>query len=162
MSASAAEEAPLPPPPRPTPIRPSKSSQSHTFAQMHTPAHTSQCWSRQTQHGFGVCTWMHLVNGTGQQPISGTADPGVVKQDRSSRGSVDTTKTRSDPQRVRMSSGERNRRRQRQRTNTMASCQPPPPPPHACTQPSIRWPQSGGTPRKQFLGHLRVLSGGSM
>ena len=43
----------------------------------------------------------------GQQPVSRTADPGVVKQDKSSRGSVDTTKTRSDPQRVRMSSGER-------------------------------------------------------
>ena len=43
----------------------------------------------------------------GQQPVSGTADPGVVKQDKSSRGSVDTTKTRSGPQRVRMSSGER-------------------------------------------------------
>ena len=36
----------------------------------------------------------------GQQPVSGTADPGVVKQDKSSRGSVDTTKTRSGPQRV--------------------------------------------------------------
>ena len=31
----------------------------------------------------------------GQQPVSGTADPGVVKQDKSSGGSVDTTKTRS-------------------------------------------------------------------
>ena len=41
----------------------------------------------------------------GQQPVSGTADPGVVKQDKSSRGSVDTTKTRSGPRRVRMSSG---------------------------------------------------------
>ena len=39
----------------------------------------------------------------GQQSVSGTADPGVVKQDNSSGGSVDTTKTRSDPQRVRMS-----------------------------------------------------------
>ena len=28
----------------------------------------------------------------GQQPVSGTADPGVVKQDKSSRGSVDRTK----------------------------------------------------------------------
>ena len=43
----------------------------------------------------------------GQQPISGTADPGVVNQDKSSGDSVDTTKTRSDPQRVRMSSGKR-------------------------------------------------------
>ena len=43
----------------------------------------------------------------GQQPVAGTADPGVVKQNKSSRGSVDTTKTRSGPQRVRMNSGER-------------------------------------------------------
>ena len=33
------------------------------YAQMHTPARTSQCWSWQTQHGLGVCMWMHLVNG---------------------------------------------------------------------------------------------------
>ena len=26
-------------------------------------------------HGLGVCIWMHPVNGTGQQPVSGTADP---------------------------------------------------------------------------------------
>ena len=39
--------------------------------QMHTPARTSQCWGRQTQHGLGVCIWMHtpspwmhLVNAT--------------------------------------------------------------------------------------------------
>ena len=42
-----------------------------------------------------------------QQPVSGTANPGVVKQDKSSRGSMDTTKTRLGPQRVRMSGGER-------------------------------------------------------
>ena len=41
----------------------------------------------------------------GQQPVAGTADPGVVKQDESSTGSVDMTKTRSDPQRVRMCKG---------------------------------------------------------
>ena len=75
--------------------------------QMHTPARSSQCWSRQTP------AWTRSVHldapgqRHGQQPVSGTADPGVVKQDKSSRGSVDTTKTRSGPQRVRMSSGER-------------------------------------------------------
>ena len=63
--------------------------------------------SRQTQHGLGVCIWMHLVNGTDNSPSLGQPNPGVVKQDKSSRGSVDTTKTRSGPQRVRMSSGER-------------------------------------------------------
>ena len=42
-----------------------------------------------------------------QQPVSGTANPGVVKQDKSSRGSIDTTKTHSDPQRVGMYSGKR-------------------------------------------------------
>ena len=64
----------------------------------------------------------------GQQHVSGTAGPGVVKQDKSSRGSVDTTKTRSDPQRVRMSSGERPIGAAKgKQTHTMASCQPPPP-----------------------------------
>ena len=50
---------------------------------------------------------MHPVNGTGNSPSPGQPTPGVVKQDKSSRGSVDTTNTRSDPQRVRMCSGER-------------------------------------------------------
>ena len=50
---------------------------------------------------------MHLVNDMGNSPSPGQATPRVVKQDKSSRGSVDTTKTRSDPQRGRMSSGER-------------------------------------------------------
>ena len=50
---------------------------------------------------------MHLVNGMGNSPSPGRPTPGVVKQDKSSGGSVDTTKTRSGPQRVRMSSGER-------------------------------------------------------
>ena len=45
---------------------------------------------------------MHLVN----SPSLGQPTPGVVKQDKSFRGSVDTTKTRSGPQRVRMCSGQ--------------------------------------------------------
>ena len=101
-------EAGLPPPPPSlwlleAPVR-------KIILQMHTPARTSQCWSRQTQHGLGVCIWMHLVNGTGNtgnSPSPGRPTPGVVKQDKSSGGSIDTTKTRSGPQRVRMSSGER-------------------------------------------------------
>ena len=43
--------------------------------QMHTPARTSQCWSRQTQHGLEVCIWMHLVNGTGNSPSLGQPTP---------------------------------------------------------------------------------------
>ena len=43
--------------------------------QMYTPLCTSQCWGRQTPHGLGVCMRMHLVNGTGNSPVSGTADP---------------------------------------------------------------------------------------
>ena len=50
---------------------------------------------------------MPLVNGTGNSPSPGRPIPGVVKQDESSGGSVDTTKTRSGPQRIRMSGGER-------------------------------------------------------
>ena len=33
---------------------------------------------------------MHLVNGTGNSPSPGRPTPGVVKQDKSSGGSVDT------------------------------------------------------------------------
>ena len=40
-------------------------------------------------------------------PSPGRPTPGVVKRDKSSGGSVDTTKTRSGPQRVWMCSGER-------------------------------------------------------
>ena len=62
----------------------------------------------------------------GQQPVSGT---GVVKQDKSTRGSVDATKTRSDPQRVRMSSGARPIGTAKgKQLNTEALCNPPPPP----------------------------------
>ena len=71
---------------------------------------------------------MHLVNGTGNSPSLGQPTPGVVKQDKSSRGSVDTTKTRSDPQRVRMSSGERPIGAAKgKQPSTEALCQPLPP-----------------------------------
>ena len=50
------------------------------------------------------CTWS---TARGNTPSPGQPTPGVVKQDKSSGGSVDTTKTRSGPQRVRMSGGER-------------------------------------------------------
>ena len=70
---------------------------------------------------------MHPVNGTGNTPSPGQPTPGVIKQDNSSRGSVDTTKTRSGPQRVRMSSGERPRGATKgKQPNTEALCQTPP------------------------------------
>ena len=75
--------------------------------QMHTPALTSRCWSRQTPAWTGCVHLDAPGQRHGQQPVSGTADPGVVKQDKSSRDSIDTTKTRSDPQRVGMYNGER-------------------------------------------------------
>ena len=54
---------------------------------------------------------------------------GVVKQDTSSGGSVDTMKTRSDPQRVGLYNGERPRGAAKgKQPNTKALCQPPPPP----------------------------------
>ena len=65
------------------------------------------------------------VNGMG---VSGTADSGVVKQDKSSGGSVDTTKTRSGPQGVRMGSGDRPIGAAKgKQSDTEALCQPPPP-----------------------------------
>ena len=81
------------------------------------PPHTQPEWTRS----------VHLDT-PGQQPVSGTADPAVVKQDNSSRGSVDTTKTCSNPQRVTTYNGERPIGPAKgKQTNTMASCQSPPP-----------------------------------
>ena len=72
---------------------------------------------------------MHLVNGMGNSPSPGQPTPGVVKQDKSSGGSVDMTKTRSGPQRVRMSSGERPMGAAKgKQSDAEALCQPPPPP----------------------------------
>ena len=63
-------------------------------------------------------------------PSPGRPTPGVVKQDKSSGGSVDTTNTRSGPQRVRMSSGERPIGAAKgTQSDTEALCHPPPPPP---------------------------------
>ena len=71
---------------------------------------------------------MHLVNGTGNSLSPGQPTPGVVKQDKSSGGSVDTTKTRSGPQRVGMCSGKRPIGAAKgKQHNTEALCQPPPP-----------------------------------
>ena len=61
-------------------------------------------------------------------PSPGRPTPGVVKQDKSSGGSVDTTKTRSGPQRVRMCIGERPMGAAKgKQSDTEALCQPPPP-----------------------------------
>ena len=70
-------------------------------------------------------------------PPPGRPTPGVVQQDKSSGGSVDTTKTRSGPQRVRMSSGERPIGAAKgKQPDTEALCQPPPPLP--CER-AVRW-----------------------
>ena len=43
--------------------------------QMHTPARTSQCWSRQTPAWIGSVHLDAPGQRHGQQPVSGTADP---------------------------------------------------------------------------------------
>ena len=95
-------------------------------------------------------TWSVHLDAPGQrhrqQPVSGTADPGVVKQDKSSRGSIDTTKTGSDLQRVRLSSGERPIGTTKgKQPNTEALCHPPPPlpPTHYLTGFSPKRPRTG-------------------
>ena len=95
----------------------------------------------------------------GQQPVSGTADPGVVKQDKSSRGSVDTTKTRSGPQRVRMSCGERPMGAPKgKQSDTEALCQPHPPVIRCAVWPCARglMDKAMGPPKKTS----QVTSGG--
>ena len=82
---------------------------------------------------------MPLVNGTGNSPSPGQLTPGVVKQDTSSGGSVDTTKTRSDPRRVRMSSGERPIGAAKgKQPDTEALCRPPPPYPLRLSPPGTK------------------------
>ena len=95
--------------------------------QMHTPAHKSvldSAKSRMDSECASGCTWS---TARATAPSLGQPTPGVVKQDKSSGGSVDTTKTRSGPQRVRMSSGERPIGAAKGRkSDTEALCQPPP------------------------------------
>ena len=82
-------------------------------ADAHTSAHKSGLESANTSG----CTWS-----TAQAiaPSPGRPTPGVVKQDKSSGGSVDTAKTRSGPRRVRMSSGATPHSAQPQHTNYWA------------------------------------------
>ena len=99
--------------------------------QMHTPsAHKSVLESatpRMDSECACGCPWS---TARATAPSPGRPTPGVVKQDKSSGGSVDTTKTRSGPQRVRMSGGERPIGAARgKQSDTEALCHPPPPPP---------------------------------
>ena len=72
------------------------------------------------------CPWS---TAWGNSPSPGRPTPGVVKQDKSSGGSVDTTKTRLDPRRVGMGSGERPIGATKgKQSDTEVLCQPPPPP----------------------------------
>ena len=77
--------------------------------------------------GASGCPWS---TAPATAPSPGRPTPGLVKQDKSSGGSVDTTKTRSGPQRVRMSSGERPIGAAKgKQSDTEALCQTPPPSP---------------------------------
>ena len=95
------------------------------------------------------CTWS---TARATAPSLGQPTPGVVKQDQSSGGSVDTTKTCSDPQRVRMSSGERPiGAANGKQPDTEALCHPPPPPPQRGLWPTISCQRC----RPQDHGHRR-------
>ena len=74
--------------------------------QMHTPAHKSVLASANPRTDSACASGCPWSTARATAPSPGRPTPGVVKQDKSSEGSVDTTKTRSGPQRVRMSSGE--------------------------------------------------------
>ena len=86
---------------------------------------------RTDSEGAPGCTWS---TARATAPSPGQPTPGVVKQDKSSGGPVDTTKTRSGPQRVRMSGGERPIGAAKgKQSDTEALCQTPPPPPMPCS-----------------------------
>ena len=104
-----------------SPCQENDPADAHTSTLKSVPESANPAWTRSVHlHAPGQ---RH-----GQQPVSGTPGPGVVKQDKSSRGSADTTKIRLDPQRVGMCSGERPMGAAKgKQTNTMASCHTPPP-----------------------------------
>ena len=87
--------------------------QENDPAGAHPSAHKSVLESANPRMDSGCasgCTWS---TARATAPSPGRPTSGVVKQDKSSGGSVDTTKARWGPQRVGMSSGA-NRRRKRQ------------------------------------------------
>ena len=97
--------------------------------------------SRMDSECTSGCTWS---TARATAPSPGQPTPGVVKQDKSSGGSVDTTKTRSGPQRVRMSSGERPIGAAKgKQSDTEALCQPPPRTQHSPPPPPTLPPPGG-------------------
>ena len=83
--------------------------------------------SHMDSEGASGCPWSTART---TAPSPGRPTPGVVKQDKSSGGSVDTTKTRSGPQSVGMCGGERPIGAAKgKQSDTEALCQTPPPPP---------------------------------
>ena len=103
----------------------------------------------------GAAVLARLVSPPPPPPAPSTR-PGVVKQHKSSRGSVDTTKPRSDPQRVGMCSGERPIGAAKgKQTGTMASCQPPPPN-HQAAPPATTTPC--GAPSRLPAGYCLLVA----
>ena len=93
----------------------------------------SKTWAQNDgSHGENhvVCTFppAEFLLGGGLPP----PPPAFVKQDKSSGGSVDMTETRSGPQRVRMSSGERPIGAAKANNRIPRPCANPPPPPLGC------------------------------
>ena len=112
-----------PPPSRPPSARPSCSGALFYCTGAHKPVLESANPRTDLECASG-CIWS---TARATAPSSGRPTPGVVKQDKSSGGSVDTTKTRSGPQRVWMSSGERPIGAAKgKQPNTEALCQRPP------------------------------------
>ena len=93
----------------------------------HTGAHRSVLESanpRMDSECASGCTWS---TARAAAPSPGRPTPGVVKQDKSSGGSIDTTKTRSGPQRVGVCKGERPiGAAAGKQSDAEALCQPPP------------------------------------
>ena len=146
--------APIPPPPPPRAPQPQRSS-------VHWGGRA--CGPHCTNAGrcTGACT-RHAALYAGSRalppppPSPGQPTPGVVKQDKSSGGSVDTTKTRSGPQGVRMCNGERPIGAAKGKQHHGLVLTPPPPPVaaavHRRRQPQCS-PVHGGRPGGAGAGH---------
>ena len=93
-------------------------------------------------------------------PSLGQPTPGVVKQDKSSGGSVDTTKTRSGPQRVRTSGGERPIGAAKgKQSDAEALCHPSPAPNRKTTEERRTSVGRGGAPRENATADGVITSG---
>ena len=124
--------------------------QENDPADAHPSAHKSVLESANPRMNSECASGCTCSTARARAPSPGQPTPGVVKQDKSSGDSVDTTKTRSGPQRVRMSSGERPISAAKgKQSDTEALCLPPHPPASVVCIVLLEWDYVAGPWRSE-------------